>query len=150
MSGSAYGIHAFWKIPRKPDYVIGVAGDPYMRRWWVIPRNRFFNIYLHNIVRSDDPRALHDHPWWNLSILLKGKYLEHTPAGSYVRTRGAMVLRKATAAHRIELIGDSTWSLFLTGPVIRKWGFICPQGWRYWKEFAKPTADGNMVGKGCD
>lgn len=149
MSGSAYGIHKFWKIPRKPDYVIG--GDaPYMRRWWVIPRNRFFNIYLHNIVRSDDPRALHDHPWWNLSILLKGKYLEHTPTGNHLRSRCSMVLRRATAAHRIELIGDSTWSLFLTGPVIRKWGFLCPQGWRYWKEFAVPTDSGNMVGKGCD
>lgn len=149
MSGSAYGIHKFWKIPRKPDYIIGGAA-PYMLRWWIIPRNRFFNIYLHNIVRSDDPRALHDHPWWNLSILLKGKYLEHTPAGNHLRSRGAMVLRRATAAHRIELIGDSTWSLFLTGPVIRKWGFLCPQGWRYWKEFAQPTADGNMVGKGCE
>lgn len=57
---------------RAPDFVIGRTGDPYMERWWLIPRNRFFNIYLHRFWRSDDDRALHDHPWVNLSILLKG------------------------------------------------------------------------------
>jgi hypothetical protein len=39
---------------RPPDYIIGGEADPYLRRWWVIPRNRFFNIYLHHFVRSDD------------------------------------------------------------------------------------------------
>src|SRR5690606_32105599 len=32
---------------RGPDVIIGGAHDPYLKRWWVIPRNRFFNIYLH-------------------------------------------------------------------------------------------------------
>ena len=26
-------------------------------------RNKIFNIYLHQIIRSDDDRALHDHPY---------------------------------------------------------------------------------------
>src|SRR5258708_303359 len=63
---------------RKPDVLIGKQDDTYMERWWVIPRNRFFNIYLHHFLRSDDDRALHDHPWLNASILLQGKYTEHT------------------------------------------------------------------------
>ena len=71
----------FLTVPRAPDFVIGPAGDPYMRRWWVIPRNKWFNIYLHNIMRSDDDRALHDHPWTNVSVLLRGSYLEHLPGG---------------------------------------------------------------------
>ena len=65
-----------WRVPRAPDFIIGGAEDAYMLRWWVIPRNRWFNIYLHKILRDDDPRALHDHPWWNISIVLKGGYLE--------------------------------------------------------------------------
>lgn len=47
---------------RPPDVVIGGDASPYMRRWWVIPRNRRFNVYLHHFLRSDDDRALHDHP----------------------------------------------------------------------------------------
>src|ERR1700710_2371105 len=71
---------------RKPDVLIGKQDDTYMRRWWVIPRNRWFNIYLHHFLRSDDDRALHDHPWCNLSILLSGSYLEHL-TGGYVKMR---------------------------------------------------------------
>ena len=92
---------------RPPDFIIGKPGSPYMRRWYVIPRNRWFNIYLHNIVRSDDNRALHDHPWWNLSILLKGSYREVTPDGTFVRGAGSMVFRRATAAHRLEVDGPT-------------------------------------------
>ena len=59
---------------RAPDFQIGGSVNPYCNRWWVIPRNRWFNIYLHEFVRDDDDRALHDHPWWNISIVLRGGY----------------------------------------------------------------------------
>lgn len=36
-----------------PDIIIGENGDDYLHRWYVIPRNRFFNIYLHYFLRSD-------------------------------------------------------------------------------------------------
>src|SRR5690242_14714107 len=79
------------RIPdrRPPDVIIGGRDRPYMLRWFVIPRNRFFNIYLHHFHRSDDDRALHDHPWLNLSIILQGEYVEHTieAGGVNVRTR---------------------------------------------------------------
>ena len=133
---------------RPPDFIIGKPGSPYMRRWYVIPRNRWFNIYLHNIVRSDDNRALHDHPWWNLSILLKGSYREVTPDGTFVRGAGSMVFRRATAAHRLEVDGP-TWSLFITGRKVREWGFYCPQGWKIWTSFVDMTNTGS-VGPGCD
>jgi hypothetical protein len=133
---------------RHPDYVIGGADDPYIRRWWVIPRNRFFNIYLHHIVRSDDDRALHDHPWLNMSILLRGSYREVMPHASKVRRAGAVVLRRSTALHRLEIFDGGCWSLFITGPRIREWGFMCPQGWRHWKVFT--SDDGTRVGRGCE
>lgn len=134
-------------IYRDPDFIIGKPGSPYMRRWYVIPRNRWFNIYLHNIVRSDDDRALHDHPWWNLSILLKGSYREVTPKGTFLRGAGSVVFRRATAAHRLEVDG-STWSLFITGRKVREWGFWCPQGWKIWTSFVDMTNTG-AIGPGC-
>lgn len=138
-----------WKIPREPDFIIGSKADPYLHRWWIIPRNRFFNIYLHHFLRSDDDRALHDHPWWNVSILLKGQYLEHMPTCSRQRKCFQIIFRKATASHRVELTHGSVWTLFITGRRVREWGFHCPKGWRPWQEFTNPTNSGE-VGRGCE
>lgn len=139
---------------RPPDFVIGDPGDPYMRRWWIIPRNPLFNIYLHQVRKSDEDRALHDHPWWNMSIVLDGGYVEVTPAGSHVRHVGSVVGRRAAALHRLvvpehyTVYGIEVWTLFITGPRIRTWGFQCPQGWVPWHKFVKPAAPGE-VGRGC-
>ena len=138
-------------IGRKP-FCIGPDHDVYLRRWWVIPKNKWFNIYLHNFFRSDDDRALHDHPWWNVSILLRGEYKEHTRQRIYLRRAPVVVFRSAVCAHRIELTtnGGSVWTLFITGPKIRDWGFLCPNGWRHWSKFVSLRAGGNDIGPGCE
>lgn len=138
---------------RNPDVVIGGMDDPYLRRWWLIPRNRWFNVYLHHFMRSDDDRALHDHPWWNLSVLLRGRYVEHTIAAGGINRRtemraGDWKFRRARAAHRIELVDGACWTLFITGPRLREWGFHCPRGWVHWKIFTDP-ADHGKIGRGC-
>jgi hypothetical protein len=111
------------------------------------------NIYLHLFLRSDDDRALHDHPWVNLSFLIYGSYVEHTiDAGGInrrtVRTAGDLKLRGPRSAHRIE-IDAPCWTLFFTGPVVRDWGFHCPDiGWVFWKKFVDGK-DSGAIGKGC-
>ena len=52
----------------------------YMHRWYIIPRNKYFNIYFHEFVGSDDP-IYHDHPWYSWGFILEGSYVEHTPYG---------------------------------------------------------------------
>ena len=133
---------------KPPDFVIGPGEEPYLLRWWIIPRNRWFNIYLHEIRRSDDDRALHDHPWINMSILLRGHYLEVTPRGSFWRRPWVPIIRFPTAAHRLIVSGDPVWSLFITGPVVREWGFHCPQGWVPWRKFVDDR-DNGQIGTGC-
>lgn len=116
---------------RPPDLIIEPE-NPYMLRWHLIPRNRFFNIYLHKFLRSDDDRALHDHPWsWNLSLILKGEYIEHMPENpktygkivdnffapefkdwdfdtiKKVRRAWRPIFRKGVTPHRVELFGDA-------------------------------------------
>lgn len=156
-----------WRVAlcrfRAPDFVIGKPGSAYMNRWWVIPRNRWFNIYLHEILRSDDDRALHDHPWANGSIVLKGGYYEvmpeQRPSFSWPvppqivkwRGPGSVVLRRPTAAHRLaidEHAGQVCWSLFVTGPNVRDWGFWCPKGWKKWTDFVA-VGNAGEVGPGC-
>ena len=128
---------------RPPDFVIGGHERPYLLRWFVIPRNPLFNVYLHEFRRSDDDRALHDHPWlFNASWLLGGGYVEHTikAGGIMVRAQrqaGDWKLRFGPAPHRLELLTVADyvrtqpdnvaelrcWTLFITGPRVRQWGF---------------------------
>lgn len=145
-------------IRRTPDFIVFNRGSEYLRRWWLIPRNRIFNIYLHNFLRSDEDRALHDHPWFNLSILLDGSYIEETIVAGGIhkrklrksRTLSGIKLRSPWTAHRVELIDDKPcWSLFITGPVIRTWGFHCRNGWRPWYEFVSAQPKSNDIGPGC-
>lgn len=102
----------------KPD------ASPYLRRWFLTPWSsddhrlkdrRLPNVYLHQILRSDDDRALHDHPWDNISIILWGGYVEHVferppvegmempPVTTKRRRMFSIVRRKAEDAHRLEL-----------------------------------------------
>jgi hypothetical protein len=137
-------------MQRRPDFIIGEPETPYMLRWWVVPRNEHQNVYLHQIVRDDDDRALHDHPWANTSLLLIGRYREITPDGTFVREAGSLVSRPAEAMHRLELIdGEPCVSLFFTGPKTREWGFDCPNGWVPWQQFTG-GAHGELVGRGCE
>ena len=141
---------------RAPDYIVGGKNNPYLYRWWIIPRNPIFNIYLHYFLRSDDPRALHDHPWFNISLLLNAEYLEHRPGHRFpiVRRRGSIIVRRPTAAHRIQLFKANgkerpVTTLFITGPRVREWGFLCPRGWRRWQDFVAKD-DPGAIGPGCD
>lgn len=147
---------------RQPDFVIGGSDNPYLLRWFLIPRNRLLNVYLHEFWRDDDDRALHDHPWlFNVSWLLRGSYIEHTiEAGGIVvksvRRAGAFKLRIGRAPHRLELpanvAGDKMkcWTLFITGPRVRQWGFYCMEkGWIHWKRFTA-AGDPGAIGAGCD
>jgi len=131
---------------RSPDFVIG---DNYLRRWWIAPRNPLLNVYLHEINKSDDDRAMHDHPWANRSLIIAGSYREITPEGEFVRHAGDVVEREANALHRLVVDpGRRVISLFQTGPVVRDWGFACPKGWVPWQEFVD-SRDAGKVGRGC-
>lgn len=154
MAAWARGIMA-----RAPDFVIGDPANPYLRRWWVIPRNEGANVYLHEILRSDDDRAGHDHPWDNTSYVIEGEYDEiayyklQPWNEAYRRTivAGDTVSRQATDTHRLVIPeGGRCVSLFITGPKVREWGFWCPNGERFvhWRAFTGGE-NGEIVGRGC-
>ena len=140
--------------PRLPDYIIGAAADdPYLVRWWMIPRNDVGNHYRHLILKSDDDRALHDHPWASVSVVLSGTLKEHLPNGqSRILKIGQPYFRAATDLHRLEVIDGPVWTDFFTGPKIRDWGFQCPKhspagGWRRWQDFVAENP--GEIGRGC-
>ena len=137
---------------RQPDFIIGSHDNPQIHRWWLIPRNPIFNVYLHHIKRSDADLELHDHPWWNLSIILRGSYVEELPGKKYkYRPQGSWIFRGGKAAHRLHVFdgSPSTVTLFITGPKFRTWGFHCPKGWVPWNNYVEKRGNESVVGRGC-
>jgi hypothetical protein len=140
----------------EPHFIIG---DRYLLRWYVLPRNRWINVYLHKFLHDDEDRALHDHPWWFISIMVKGGYDEIVRDRVITRNSPSIAFRRAEHAHRVRLhrAYDNhviarplpCWTLVITGRVVRDWGFHCPQGWRHWREFTAPENYG-QTGKGCE
>jgi len=122
--------------------------NDYMERWWLIPYNRFgFAVRLHHILRSDDDRAFHDHPWPYLTIILRGGYTEVKPmfdrSGLYLGEArrwfgpGSIIARRARSWHRLEVPpGETAWTLFITGPQRQRWGFLAqPRHKIHWREY---------------
>ncbi len=182
---------------RDPDFVVGAdgPGGAYLRRWYLTPWRHWQgrlralaqhrptaprrlgawaagllpNLYLHQFLRDDDDRALHDHPSWSASLMLEGRYIEHTIAAGGIHQRrihrdGSLRFMGMRHAHRIALHRQHRWiagrglvhepipcwTLFLMGPTVRNWGFHCPQrGFVPWQRFTAGGRPGE-IGRGCD
>lgn len=95
------------RAQRHPYYHLwNRRGEEYQRRWWLFgqgtnrdrddrlpgapyinpPRGRFAHwlashicVRVHQILRSDSDRHLHDHPAWNISLVLLGGFYEVMP-----------------------------------------------------------------------
>lgn len=131
----------------RPHQLVASERGIYLYRWYLIPRNRWCNVYLQKFVGSDDPPALHNHPWWFASLLLSGTYCEVTEHDSRWRVPGRLALRPARYRHRVELARDACGcerpclSVVVTGPRRQEWGFFCPRRngeWKFipWRNFS--------------
>ena len=129
---------------RQPDEVIG---QNYMRRWHLRRKPGRHNLYLHRYDGSDDDRALHDHPWRSIGIVLWGNVGELTPKGESRLWPLVPKYRSAEYAHRLHLKSRFAYTLFFTFPKEREWGFLCPNGWVHWKKFT--DSSGQKTGAGC-
>jgi hypothetical protein len=117
----------------------------YMERFWVMnpyasgtyekKRSWLPSVRIHHILRSDDDRAFHDHPWPYLTVVLRGGYWEIRPtyddSGLYMGNErvwhgpGSILWRPANSWHRLELPeGETAWTLFTTGRHQQTWGFM--------------------------
>lgn len=87
-------------------------------------KTRWFNIYLHRLSAPSWHPECHDHPWSFVAVLLKSGYLERTVKGDKRKYPGMILWRPATFAHNVITPYGVSWSLIITGPVARKWGFL--------------------------
>lgn len=147
------------RVRRRADIVIGASdpAGPYLLRWFLIPKNPYFNIFLHKTLRDDASRDLHCHPWYWASLILRGQYIETymidpskpwiTEYGTKLWHTGSFRIRRGRYAHRLSLFGrgyphgtqSPCWTLFFTGPHYRDWGFYTAQGWMHWRRYGGET-----------
>lgn len=126
-----------------------LTGAPYLVRWHLC-KTRWFRLFLHRILREDHDREPHNHPWpWALSLVLRGGYAEErtTPLGDPQVHPCISRLALATHAvgglnwigkrvyHRITSVLPNTYTLFLTGPRTREWGFLRRGEHVDWREY---------------
>ncbi len=122
--------------------IFDISGkELYLRRWslW-LPFG--CSVKLHQIVRADDDRCQHDHPWIMIRIILAGGYIEEICGRRVARkpwrpwAPWRVYPVRATFKHRIvKLFKDASWSLILCGPKTHAWGFYTKEGWVPWKSF---------------
>jgi len=119
----------------------------YLRRWKLFPRNKVFNIYLHQLLLSDEG-VYHDHRYASLSFVLKGQMLEcinpwklgdtMRPSQTRVVEPWRFYYRSSTMLHFLTLFGEKpVWTLFITGPELKDWGFMTERGWVESEEYLR-------------
>lgn len=121
-------------------------GNLYLRRFYITPRSWKWRVFIHHIMRSDEDRDPHDHPWAFFTLMLKGQYREHltVPCDPHHNTcmvkfvtlkRWRCLYRRATDIHRLFLTHGPVWTLVVAGKTVRLWGFWTYDGWVHWREY---------------
>lgn len=131
--------------------IINCDHQPYLHRWFVV-RYAWLGIFIHKFIRSDEDRALHDHPWPFIVIPIWRGYIEHSEKQipflgnpkarlkTRVKRRVQPILgtriRPATFRHRVELLKDKpSWSIFIRFKRWREWGFWEKEGFVLWNKW---------------
>jgi hypothetical protein len=109
-------------------------GEPYLERYYVAGWNPITKqsgpaIFLHRFLASDPATAVHSHPWdVSLSLILVGGYREQRCGDDGRLTEqdyrpGDFNIIRADDRHRIDLLAEDCWTLFLAGPFAQPWRF---------------------------
>jgi hypothetical protein len=137
--------------------IVSKEGVVHFRRWRLLS-TPWFNIYIHNILHSDEDLHPHDHPWAFISLILWGSYLEEW-RGAYedwmyrrygklrqdVRSIGSLITHRAKDFHKLTLRTPSVWSLVFTfGKRRPSWGYQTPQGWIDFQAYRELKNEGKL------
>lgn len=137
-----------WFVSRKrvADWLIARAQRTpythlpgYMERYWlfnpyekvagkeVTPISWLPSVRIHHILREDQDRHMHDHPWDARTVILRGWYVEERKgcAIEFVRDVGDTAALAFGEYHAItDVPSDGVWTLFITFGYQGTWGFL--------------------------
>lgn len=130
--------------------IISKEGIVHFRRYRLLS-TPWFNLYLHQILKSDEDRHFHDHPWSFRSYILRGSYEEQFRcppdfnATHYRRYRRYDLVRHpAEDVHSLTLVTPEVWTLVLTSGRARVWGYQTEQGWIDFKTYRQLKNEGKL------
>ena len=121
-------------------HIYGKDSELYMERYWLF--NPFYEVEgrtkfdrfplafrIHKIVKEDDDRHLHDHPWNCRTFILKGWYREERNEpwedNNYLRKAGDTSRLNFDEYHKITQVCDEgAYTMFVTGKYQGTWGFL--------------------------
>lgn len=137
---------------------IGRPECPYLHRW--VAQFGKFSVRVHHWMGSDDPRHFHDHQWWFLTLVLKGGYTDISspnpeagvtsiaweqsdePGAVQLATKhheklspGSVRFRPALHTHTVQVDPGGCWTLMITGPPRRDWGFWVNGIWKRQRKY---------------
>lgn len=143
--------------------------DGYMNRYWLFNKYEYTpgtdeagydkrkykwlpSIRVHHILREDQGRDMHDHPWEARTIILKGFYTEHRMqyyigggeyiAHLYARMAGDTAPLNLGEFHEItEVSYGGVWTMFFTWKYQGVWGFIVDGVKIPWKQYLAENKD---------
>jgi hypothetical protein len=100
---------------------LGLPGCPYVIRWRLeMPLG---SLRVHHWLAADDTRAFHDHPWWFWTVVLRGGYTDVSIDSYDVLRAGSVRFRHAEHQHVVIPEANGAWTVMITGPKKRPWGF---------------------------
>lgn len=115
-------------------------GDVHFRRYRLLA-TPWGSVYIHNILKSDEDKDPHDHPWDYTSVILSGSYKEilvrepnydiPLPCQYY---QGDVIERNAEDAHKL-IINSPVWTLVFVSKPKRVWGYQTSNGWVDYKTY---------------
>lgn len=144
----------------------------YMNRYWlfnpyskvdgveVTPIKWLPSVRVHHILRRDNDRHLHDHPWDARTVVLKGFYAEERLSerdhetlelvGGWKPEREAFLRLPGYTGpinhgeyHTITSVSDGgVWTLFITFGYKSTWGFLVDGKKVPWREYLDMNPDG--------
>lgn len=134
---------------RRPYGDIKKGASVYMRRFWVFNPypvdptgrdSRLPSARVHHIMRPDDDRHLHDHPWDARTVILSGWYDEKLASGAIVRRkRGYTGPINFGQYHSIVAVSPGgVWTLFITYRYRGTWGFLVDGAKVKYREYLGP------------
>jgi len=106
-------------------------GEPYLTRYYIFkkPVSWMPSIYIHCFHNSDHDYAVHSHPWnYSISFIFSGSYAEERrQKDDSIKTKilspGRINFIRGTDFHRVDLLSPNVWTLFISGPKVKDWGF---------------------------
>lgn len=101
-------------------------------------------VFLHHFVDGDREEELHNHPWeTSFSVVLAGGYNEERKEPFSTKTfhrkvgAGSFNIIRANDYHKVTLLSEDAWTIFVTGKRVQSWSFWCKSRDEYipWRQY---------------